>query len=107
MKVTEKTSIIDTGTAIAARRTRHSRLPVAPSTVPAPGSWWRSTRASLRCWDLYRLGYKQSAKSDILSCLVDDLRAKAPWLDCGPYEQTLRRSHDAFDAVIAAMTARA
>jgi predicted nuclease with RNAse H fold len=64
-------------------------------------------RASLRSWDLYRPGYKQSAKSDILSCLVDDLRAKAPWLDCGPHGQTLRRSHDAFDAVIAAMTARA
>jgi hypothetical protein len=28
-------------------------------------------------------------------------------LDCGPYEETIRRSHDAFDAVVAALTARA
>lgn len=64
-------------------------------------------RASLRSWDLYRAGYKQAAKSEVLGCLVGDLRTKAPWLDYGPHEQTLRRSHDAFDAVMAAMTARA
>ena len=38
---------------------------------------------------------------------ADDLLAAAPWLDCGPHEETIRRSHDAFDAVIAALTARA
>jgi predicted nuclease with RNAse H fold len=63
--------------------------------------------ASLRSWGLYRPGYKQAAKPDVLGCLVDDLRARAQWLDCGPHEQVIRRSHDAFDAVIAAMTARA
>jgi len=61
--------------------------------------------ASLRAWDLYRAGYKTDP--DTLSCLVDDLRDTAGWLDYGPYERTIRRSHDAFDAVIAAMTARA
>jgi predicted nuclease with RNAse H fold len=61
--------------------------------------------ASLRTWDLYRAGYKTDP--DILGCLVDDLRANIGWLDYGPYEQTIRRSHDVFDAVIAAMTARA
>jgi predicted nuclease with RNAse H fold len=38
---------------------------------------------------------------------ADDLLAAAPWLDYGPHEETIRRSHDAFDAVIAALTARA
>jgi hypothetical protein len=63
--------------------------------------------ASLRSWGLYRPGYKQAAKPDVLGCLVDDLRARAQWLDCGRHEQVIRRSHDAFDAVIAAMTGRA
>ena len=39
--------------------------------------------ASLRSWGLYRPGYKQAAKPDVLGCLVDDLRARAQWLDCG------------------------
>lgn len=44
--------------------------------------------ASLRSWGLYRPGYKQAAKPDVLGCLVDDLRARAQWLDCGPHEQS-------------------
>jgi SH3-like domain-containing protein len=43
----------------------------------------------------------------VLAAAADDLLAAAPWLDCGRHEQTIRRSHDAFDAVIAALTARA
>jgi Protein of unknown function (DUF429) len=39
--------------------------------------------------------------------LVDHLLDEAPWLDCTTHEQAMRRSHDIFDAVIAAMTARA
>jgi hypothetical protein len=34
-------------------------------------------------------------------------RPWAPWLEFGAHEQILRLSRDAFDAVIAAMTARA
>jgi predicted nuclease with RNAse H fold len=63
--------------------------------------------ASLRAWGLYQQGYKQPAKPELLGRLADDLLAAAPWLDCGSHEQTIRRLHDAFDAVIAAMTARA
>jgi hypothetical protein len=51
-------------------------------------------------------GYKQT-KTDALGCLVDHLLDEAPWLDCTTHEQAMRRSHDIFDAVIAAMTARA
>jgi predicted nuclease with RNAse H fold len=63
--------------------------------------------ASLRSWGLYRQGYKQPAKPEVLGHLADDLLAAAPWLECGAHEEALRRSHDVFDAVIAAMTARA
>jgi predicted nuclease with RNAse H fold len=62
-------------------------------------------RASLQSWDLYRPSHRQIAKTQILGCLLTDLRAKAPWLDFGAHEQILRLSRDAFDAVIAAMTA--
>ena len=63
--------------------------------------------ASLRSWGLTHHGYKQKAKPDVLGDLVDHLLDEAPWLDCATYEQDMRRSHDVFDAVIAAMTARA
>jgi len=39
--------------------------------------------------------------------LVEHLRHEAPWLDCATHEQAMRRSREFFDAVIAAMTARA
>ncbi len=63
--------------------------------------------ASLRSWGLDHHGYKQQTKTDALGRLVDHLLNEAPWLDCTTHEQALRRSHDIFDAVIAAMTARA
>jgi predicted nuclease with RNAse H fold len=63
--------------------------------------------ASLRSWGLYRPRYKSRAGSAVLGRLADDLLAAAPWLDFGPHGETIRRSHDAFDAVIAALTARA
>jgi predicted nuclease with RNAse H fold len=63
--------------------------------------------ASLRGWGLRHRGYKQPRAPDVLAAAADDLLAAAPWLDCGPHLETIRRSHDAFDAVIAALTARA
>ena len=63
--------------------------------------------ASLRGWGLRHRGYKRPGTPDVLAAAADDLLAAAPWLDCGPHEETIRRSHDAFDAVIAALTARA
>jgi predicted nuclease with RNAse H fold len=63
--------------------------------------------ASLRSWGLTHNGYKQGTETDALGHLVDHLLDEAPWLDCMTHEQTMRRSHDIFDAVIAAMTARA
>jgi predicted nuclease with RNAse H fold len=63
--------------------------------------------ASLRGWGLRHRGYKRPRTPDVLGAAADDLLAAAPWLDCGPHEETIRRSHDAFDAVVAALTARA
>ncbi|MBU2669603.1 DUF429 domain-containing protein [Actinoplanes bogorensis] len=59
--------------------------------------------ASLRRWGLTHRGYKVDGHD----ALLDALLAAAPWLDLGPYGKLARTSHDAFDAVIAALAARA
>lgn len=63
--------------------------------------------ASLNLWGLPHRGYKRPAGRTGLGHLVDELQTAAPWLDLGPYESTCRHHHDATDAVIAALTARA
>jgi predicted nuclease with RNAse H fold len=63
--------------------------------------------ASLKQWGLPHRGYKQPRNAQALEALIDDLLAAAPWLDPGPHEGLCRSSHDAADAVIAALTARA
>jgi predicted nuclease with RNAse H fold len=60
--------------------------------------------ACLRRWGLAHRGYK---RGDGHGFLVDHLTAAAPWLRFGAHEELLRESHDAFDAVIAALGARA
>jgi predicted nuclease with RNAse H fold len=63
--------------------------------------------ASLRVWGLEPGKYKQRAGAPYLDALVDQVRQHAPWLDFGAAEGECRSRHDAFDAVIAALTARA
>jgi predicted nuclease with RNAse H fold len=63
--------------------------------------------ASLKRWGLPHRRYKRAGNVASLGALVDRLRARAPWLDLGAGEDLCRRSDDAFDAVIAALTARA
>lgn len=63
--------------------------------------------ASLRAWGLAHAGYKQRGNREPLDDLVDKLKSYAPWLHLGEAEGICRESHDAFDAVIAALTARA
>jgi hypothetical protein len=63
--------------------------------------------ASLKVWQLIHRRYKGSAHAERRGGLVDDLLTAAPWMDCGGYEPVLRDSADAFDAVVAALTARA
>ena len=63
--------------------------------------------ASLKCWRLPHRGYKDPRNAQPLDALIDDLLAAAPWLDPGSCESLCRASHDATDAVIAALTARA
>jgi predicted nuclease with RNAse H fold len=63
--------------------------------------------ASLRVWGLPDRGYKRTANLPRLAELVDRLQTQAPWLDLGAYEARCRASDHAFDAVVAALTARA
>jgi predicted nuclease with RNAse H fold len=63
--------------------------------------------AGLRKWELAHRGYKGAKNVTILGSLVDSLRRSAPWLDLGEFEPLCRRSDHAFDAVIAALLARA
>jgi predicted nuclease with RNAse H fold len=63
--------------------------------------------ASLKRWGLPYRGYKRPGDTHALGHLVDQLLAAAPWLEGGGTESLCRRSHDATDAVVAALTARA
>jgi predicted nuclease with RNAse H fold len=64
--------------------------------------------ASLKVWGFDRhRGYKRPGDTGALGHLVDQLLRAAPWLDLGGTESLCRRSHDATDAVVAALTARA
>ncbi len=63
--------------------------------------------ASLARWGLTHKGYKRKKNVVQLSALVDSLLQSASWLDLGDHMQRCRDSDDAFDAVVAAITARA
>ncbi len=63
--------------------------------------------ASLSRWGLVHRRYKGPVNVVALGSAVDALRAGAPWLRLGGYEALCRRDDDAFDAVIAALSARA
>lgn len=59
--------------------------------------------AALRLWGLSHRGYKTRGHAAV----VDELLNAAPYLDLGPFAPLVRGSHDAFDAVVAALNARA
>jgi predicted nuclease with RNAse H fold len=62
--------------------------------------------ASLRAWNQLYSGYKSN--TGVLSGMVDDLVRQAPWLRLSEgHLELCRNVHDAFDAVIASLTARA
>lgn len=63
--------------------------------------------ASLHVWGLDSHRYKGSSRAAALGALVDRLTTAAPWLQLGENEGLCRRHDDAFDAVVAALTARA
>lgn len=63
--------------------------------------------AALRHWGLVQGGYKAVAKSATLSAMVTELKRGLPRLDLGDLEPLCRASHDAFDALICALVARA
>ena len=61
--------------------------------------------ASLRLWGFNTSGYRTS--EDLRATLLGTLKAQATWLELGEYEELMISSCDAFDAVIAAIAARA
>jgi hypothetical protein len=63
--------------------------------------------ASLKVWGLPHRGYKRSGDTKTLGNLVDELLTAASWLDLGEADFVCRAHHDAVDAVVAALTARA
>lgn len=63
--------------------------------------------ASLRQWALDHNGYKGKANLERLATLASGLREAAPWLDVDAFAELFSRSDHAFDAVVAALTARA
>jgi predicted nuclease with RNAse H fold len=63
--------------------------------------------AALHNWHLPYRGYKNASRPELLWALVDQLAARAGWLDLGEHAELCRASHDAADAVIAALAARA
>jgi predicted nuclease with RNAse H fold len=65
--------------------------------------------ASLRQWGLSSTGYKRKEGRPALGELAAKLLSPdfAPWLDLGSWSDAFHSNDDAFDAVIAAMAARA
>jgi predicted nuclease with RNAse H fold len=63
--------------------------------------------ASLKQWELRHRGYKGRANLTELRGLADELADRIGWLDLGGQRELFRASDHAFDAVVAALTARA
>jgi predicted nuclease with RNAse H fold len=63
--------------------------------------------ASLQRWGLPHRRYKGPRDSHALATMVAELQARAGWLELGEHAALCRRSHDAADAVTAALSARA
>jgi len=61
--------------------------------------------ATLRNWGFSTVGYKTNVT--IRSTLLAAILERAPWLKPGPMAELMTASDDAFDAVIAALAARA
>ena len=63
--------------------------------------------ASLKQWGLPARSYKGRGNAPALGLLVDALLKAASCLDLGECAGACRKSDDAFDALVAALTARA
>ncbi len=61
--------------------------------------------ATLRTWDWPMRGYRTDP--EVRRSLVERMRREAPWFELGVHAELMLRSTDAFDAVVAALAARA
>lgn len=63
--------------------------------------------AALLGWALRHRGYKRPRTPEVLAAVAGIAwRRLRGWAAGQPHEETIKRSHDAFDAVIATLTAR-
>lgn len=63
--------------------------------------------AALKVWGLPFQGYKRAANAKARGLLVDQMQMAAPWLSMGQYEEVVRESDNALDAVLCGLIARA
>lgn len=63
--------------------------------------------ASLKVWGLTHGGYKRPREPHKLAELIDELSAQSPYLEIAAVAAQCRVHHDAADALIAALAARA
>lgn len=65
--------------------------------------------ASLKLWGMSPRGYKGkgTVEASLRASILERLTRTAPWFDLGGHQRDLAASDDMFDAVIAALTARA
>jgi predicted nuclease with RNAse H fold len=61
--------------------------------------------ATLRAWSFDTTNYR--VNKEVRAKLIKELNQQAPWLELGTYQALMIESGDAFDAVIAALAARA
>jgi hypothetical protein len=62
---------------------------------------------TLACWSLPHKGYKGDGGASVRASLLHDFRLAAAYIDFGTYDSSCIRSDHAFDAVVAAVVARA
>lgn len=95
------------GTRLAAPAHHQADRPGGPGTGRAGGGTLVEVypAASLYRWGLPHRGYKSARHPEALGQVIDQLQAKADWLELGQHENLCRRSHDGTDAVIAALIA--
>lgn len=61
--------------------------------------------ATLRTWDFETTNYR--VNNDVRAGLLKQIKTQAPWLETSSFETQMIESSDSFDAVIAALAARA
>src|SRR6185437_653369 len=78
-----------------------------PSTATSQARWRRSAGSLAKALGHPCRGYKQPRNLSALTELVTELQPAAPRLEFASHDRLCLTSHDALDAIIAALAARA